>query len=136
MHYRSIVLILFLAISGCATQAKSPTLPDEEMAVLHGSYWGSLRWHKAAISGYDNVDFGLKPVMMVKLLPGTHSISAKCFTGFDMLTTGMMAIGRTISFHAESGHSYQVLCGSDGSGRTFWIKDKSTGEVVGGNAPP
>jgi hypothetical protein len=55
---------------------------------------------------------------------------------FAMLTTGMMAITRTINFQAETGHSYQVRCGSYGSRKTFWIIDKSSGEVVGGTAPP
>ena len=124
-----------MIIGGCATQAVGPNHSSDEMAVLHGSYWGSLRWHKAAIDGYDGIDFGIKPVMMVKLLPGEHSITAICFTGFDMLTTGMMAITRTINFQAETGHSYQVRCGSHGSGKTFWIIDKTSNKVVGGFAP-
>jgi hypothetical protein len=133
------ILIISLAlviIGGCATQAIGPDHPSEEMATLHGSYWGSLRWNKAAIDGYDGIDFGMKPVMMVKLLPGEHSITAVCFTGFDPMTTGMFAITSTIRFQAEAGHSYQVRCGSSGSGKTFWIKDKTSGKVVGGYAPP
>ncbi|HBE92988.1 MAG TPA: hypothetical protein DDW55_10830 [Gammaproteobacteria bacterium] len=131
-----IISMALIMIGGCATQSVSPEQSSEEMAVLHGSYWGSLRWHKAAIDGYDGIDFGMKPVMMVKLLPGEHSIAAVCFTGFDMLTTGIMAIPSTISFQAEAGQSYQVRCGSSGSGKTFWIMDKTSGKVVGGTAPP
>ena len=136
MKYILIILFALMIISGCATQPTSQDNPSDEMAVLHDSYWGSLRWHKAAINGYDSIDFGLKIVMMVKLLPGEHSINASCFSGFDPLTTGMLAITQTINFQAEAGHSYQVLCGSYGQRKTFWIKDKSSGEVVGGFAPP
>ena len=135
MKYILMFSISLMMLYGCATQSISQDQTSDEMATLHGSYWGSLRWYKAAIDGYDGIDFGLKPVMMVKLLPGEHSITAICFTGFDPLTTGMFAITRTISFQAEAGHSYQVRCGSDGSGKTFWIKDKTSGKVVGGYAP-
>jgi len=131
-----IISLALMMIGGCATQSVSPEKSSEEMAALHGSYWGSLRWNKAAIGGYDGIKFGMKPVMMVKLLPGEHSITAICYTGFDMLTTGMMAITRTINFQAEARHSYQVRCGSSGSGKTFWIVDKTSGEVVAGAAPP
>jgi hypothetical protein len=136
MKYILIISLALTIVGGCATQAVGPNHSSDEMAALHGSYWGSLRWNKAAIGGYDGTEFGMKPVMMVKLLPGEHSIRAICFTGFDMLTTGMMAITRTINFQAEAEHSYQVRCGSSGSGKTFWIVDKSSGEVVGGTAPP
>ena len=131
------ILLLLTVMGGCATQHVSTDtdLSGDEMAVVHGSYWGSFRWHKAAISGYDDEDFGLQPVMMLKLLPGDHTLHATCFTGFGTMT-GMFTITNWISFHAEAGHSYQVLCDSSGSGRTFWIKDRSDGTVVGGMAPP
>ena len=131
------ILLLLAVMGGCATQHVSTEtdLSGDEMAVVHGSYWGSLRWHKAAISGYDDEDFGLQPVMMLKLLPGDHTLHATCFSGFGSMT-GMFTITSWISFHAEAAHSYQVLCDSSGSGRTFWIKDRSDGTVVGGTAPP
>jgi hypothetical protein len=53
-----------------------------------------------------------------------------------MLTTGMIAITKTINFQAKAGHSYQVRNDSSGSGKTFWIMGKSSGEVVGGTTPP
>lgn len=136
MKYALGISLFLMMIGGCATQSVSPEQSGVEMATLHGSYWGSLRWNKAAIDGYDGIDFGMKPVMMVKLLPGEHSVTAICFTGFDPLTAGMFTITRTVSFLAEAGHSYQVRCGSVGSGKTFWIVDKTSGKVVGGNAPP
>jgi hypothetical protein len=137
MRTLPVIVLLLMIFGGCATQHKyaETDLSGDEMAVVHGSYWGSLRWHKAAISGYDDEEFGLQPVMMLKLLPGDHTIMAVCFTGFGTMT-GMFTVTDRISFHADAGHSYQVLCGPYGSGRTIWIKDRSNGAVVGGTAAP
>jgi hypothetical protein len=35
----------------------------------------------------------------------------------------------------DAGHSYQNRFGADGSSKTSWIKDNSTGEAAGGYAP-
>lgn len=132
--YKLIIACVLIGLQGCATQPTTLDSPDEEMASVHGTYWGSLRWHKAVITGYDNTDFGLRPVAMVKLIPGQHSISAHCHSGFHSLS-GMLGTMGTISFDAEPGHSYKVFCGASGSRMTIWIEDQSDGSVVGGTPP-
>lgn len=133
---RLLIYIFFtmIVINGCATQPVTTDLPDDQLAHIHGSYWGSFRWHKAAINGYDGEDFGLRPVAMLNLSPGEHSISASCFSGFGTMT-GAFTVSNTIRFLAEAGHSYKVFCGAYGSGRTIWIQDQTTGKVVGGTPP-
>lgn len=134
MQLLTIIALAFVVI-GCATQPAVGELPDDETAVVHGSYWGSLRWHKAAITGYNGEAFGMRPVATLELLPGDHFITASCFSGFGPMT-GAFTMTETVSFRAEAGHSYQVRCGAYGEGRTIWIEDQSTREVVGGTAPP
>jgi len=131
----ALIILASFFVSACASQSGLSDLPDDEVATLHGSYWGSLRWHKAAISAYEKEDFGMRPVAMLELLPGSHTIWADCYSGFGAMS-GVITVKRAISFNALAGHSYQVLCDRlKTGGITIWIRDRSSGEVVGGFAP-
>ena len=127
---------IVLALIGCATTYDGERAPEEEPATIEGSYWGSLRYDRAAIRGIDEKDFGLRPVANASILPGDHSVTARCFHGWGPMS-GAYGFVRTLEFTAVSGHKYQVKCkrGGPGGPAWAWIEDKTTGEVVAGDRP-
>lgn len=131
------VAFFVLALTGCATMYEVESAPGEEPATIEGSYWGSLRYDKAAIRGIDEKDFGLRPVAQASIMPGHHSVRTRCFHGWSPMS-GAYGHDEILEFIAVSGHKYQVKCkftrGVSGPQRT-WIEDKKTGEVVAGNRP-
>jgi hypothetical protein len=126
-----------LALTGCATMYEAEPASGEEPATIEGSYWGSLRYDKAAIESIDEKDFGFRPVASARILPGLHSVRAHCFHGWSHLA-GAYGHDETLEFFAISGHKYQVKCnysGGIGGTQWTWIEDKTTGAVVAGNSP-
>ncbi len=126
-----------LALTGCATVYEVEPAAGEQPATIEGSYWGSLRYDKAAIEAADEKEFGFRPVASAKILPGPHLGRAHCFHGWSHLA-GAYGHDETLEFIAISGHKYQVRCAYSGgiSGTQWtWIEDKTTGDVVAGNRP-
>lgn len=126
-----------LALTGCATVYEAEPVAGEEPATIEGSFWGSLRYDKAAIEAVDEEEFGFRPVASAKILPGPHSVRAHCFHGWSHLASAY-GHDETLDFIAISGHKYQVRCTYSGgiSGTQWtWIEDKTTGEVVAGSRP-
>ena len=126
-----------LALTGCATMYEAESASGEEPATIEGSYWGSLRYDKAAIKAIDEKDFGFRPVASASILPGPHSVRAHCFHGWSQLS-GAYGHDETLEFVAISSHKYQVKCnysGGIGGTQWTWIEDKTTGVVVAGNRP-
>jgi len=136
-HHAVRISAIVLALTGCATMYEGKHAPGEEPATIEGSYWGSLRYDKAAIRGIDEKDFALRPVASASILPGHHSVRARCYRGWSPLS-GAYGHDEILEFLAVSGHKYQVKCKFNGGARGTlwtWIEDKTTGEVVDGNRP-
>ena len=79
-------------------------------------------------------------VVKVEMLPGDHIVRLTCMPPFPSIYTSGNRSG-PIKLSVEASHQYQTYCDiyeRKASGRDkvyFWIKDLTTGDIVGGKKP-
>jgi hypothetical protein len=125
-----------MLVVGCAHQSYSGEAKSkEEIAVIQDSYWGSLRYDKAAIIGVDHDDFGAFGHERIELLPGTHKVYITCYHGWNVATAGLYGYNESIEFEAEAAHKYRARCKVVDGEQWTWVEDLDSGNVVGGEKP-
>jgi len=131
-----IVLYSAFVVCGCAHQSYSgDSRAEGEIAVVHGSYWRSIRYDKAMIIGIDHDDFGTFGHESVELLPGKHKVYISCYHGWNIATASLYGYDEAIEFEAEPGHHYKARCKFINDKQWSWVEDSETGEIVGGYDP-
>jgi len=122
---------------GCAHQAYDmDEKSSENIAVINDSFTGSMRWDRASISSVDGEVWEWSEWSMpeqVEVLPRTHTVSIRCWHGFNQ-HTGLLGRVGSVEFNAEAGHDYQVFCDVKNGKYMRWIEDLTTGQTVGGKS--
>jgi len=132
----SVFFFLFHCI-GCTHQAYvGNTKSYKDIAVINDSSTLSLRQDRASIAAVDDKRWRLSAWSMpakVEVLPGQHSVAIYCWHGFEPSSNaGLQGRLESINFNAQTGHDYQVYCSVKDGRYVRWVKDITTGEIVGG----
>ena len=134
-YFGCVIFILLQCIS-CTHQAYEGNIKSyEDIAVINDSFTGSMRQDRASISAVDDETWKLSHWSMpeqVEVLPGEHSVAIYCWHGFGPSSNvGLQGRLGSVNFNAEAGHDYQVYCSVNNGRYVRWIKDLTTGEIVG-----
>ncbi|UCG50937.1 MAG: hypothetical protein JSW58_12150 [Candidatus Latescibacterota bacterium] len=128
---RTLGMAIFAAVAfGCGTARmySGPGLPRDDVAVIKGSR--TVAGIRIYFSAKD--DEGNEQVVYKIEVPAGNRKIRIFFGTTDGEVTGL---GRTLSFRAEGGHTYQVK-GIEEDGRVWiWIEDTYTHAIVGGEKP-